>query len=329
MEDAIEKFPTQFDWHPAIEQSRQFGPFERYIVCGMGGSALGAWIVQSYGASPQIVIHRDYGLPRYSDDQLKKSLIILSSYSGDTEEVLDAASEAITRGLTIAILTTGGALLKLAKDHNIPYVQMPDVGIPPRMAIGLSMIGIARLMNDTDLEERIRQAGLSIQPKLNRAEAGQLAIALRGKIPLVYASESNAVLAYLWKIKFNENAKIPAFFDTFPELCHNELSGYDIADSTRALSGAFHLIFLSDDTDHMRIQKRMDITAHMLGARGIPVTYINVLGEESNIGRQGFEKAFYAALYADWVTLDMAQYYQVPDAQLTPLIAEFKKKMTE
>jgi len=329
MNEAIMRFTEQFDWQPHVENATHFNTYKNYIVCGMGGSALAPWLIKYYGAqSGSLMFHREYGLPIIAEDALKESLIILSSYSGDTEEVLDSAREAIERGFSIAMLTKGGRLLKLAQDHNLPYVLIPDMGLEPRMAIGLSMLGIARLMQNIELEDSIRAAGKTIDPAASRDEGQRIAEKLRSKIPLIYSSAANLPLAYIWKIKCNESAKIPAFYNAFPELCHNELSGFDITDSTRALSANIHAIFLEDDTDHPRIQKRMQIASQIFGEKGVPVEHVNLLGEASSVGRLGFEKAFYTALLADWVSLELAQYYHVPDAE-TPLIADFKRRMAE
>lgn len=328
MEDAITRFGEQFDWQPHIENAARFGKHKRYIVCGMGGSNLGTWLIKHYSPVTNLIFHRDYGLPVIGEDALKESLVILSSYSGNTEEVLDSAGTAIECGLPVAMLTTGGKLLKLAQDHNLPYVRMPDAGFEPRMAIGLSMLGCARLMENIEVEESIRVAGKAVNPNASKEEGRRIGQLLRGKVPLVYASAANVPLAYIWKIKFNESVKIPAFYNAFPELCHNELSGFDIADATRSLSSNLHAIFLEDDTDHPRIQKRIQIASQILQEKGIPVEHVNLLGEASSVGRLGFEKAFYTAILADWVSLELAHYYKVPDAE-TPLIADFKSRMAE
>ena len=144
---------------------------------------------------------------------------------------------------------------------------------------------------------------------------------LRGKIPVVWASHENLSLAFIWKIKFNETSKIPAFCNSMPEICHNELTGMDVIDSTRAIVDQVHVIMLEDESDHPRVQKRMQVAREMLGERGIAVERIQLDGI-------GFEKAFKSALLADWVSLSLADFYGVPNPE-TPLIAEFKKRITQ
>ena len=322
MEDSIARFGEQFDWEPAVENAGALGGHERYIVCGMGGSALAPWLIKHYGAkSGSLMFHREYGLPLISEEVLKSSLIILSSYSGNTEEVLDSGRNALEHGFTVAAITTGGKLLDFAREHGLPYVQMPEMNLQPRMAIGLSMLGIAKLMESADLEASIRTAGKAVSPLASKEEGSRIAAVLADKVPLVYSSAANLPLAYIWKIKFNETAKIPAFYNAFPELCHNELSGFDVVGSTRGLLSNMHVVLLEDATDHSQIQKRMQITGDVLRDRGVSIEYIKLVGE-------GFEKAFNNAILADWVSFNLARHYGVPDEE-TPLITDFKRRMAE
>jgi glucose/mannose-6-phosphate isomerase len=252
---------------------------------------------------------------------LRTTLLIASSYSGTTEETLDAVKIAFERGMHIAAISTGGALLDFAREHELPFVTIPDTGLEPRMAIGYSMLGLARLMGDSTLEMAIREGGKHSQAGALQSEGTALAQKLIGKTPLIWSSNANLPLAYIWKIKFNETSKIPAFCNSMPELCHNELTGFDVVDSTRDLFSRMHVIMLDDPKDHPRIQKRMHIAHEMLTARNIPIDRVSLKGD-------GFEKIFNAALLGDWVSLGLARHYGVPNPE-TPLIAEFKKKMTQ
>ncbi len=89
IEDTLRKFPEQFEWQPEVMQGEALRPHKNYILCGMGGSHLGAWLIKRYGGVFNIFIHRDYGLPELPPDIWADALVILSSYSGTTEEVLD------------------------------------------------------------------------------------------------------------------------------------------------------------------------------------------------------------------------------------------------
>lgn len=321
MKETLQRFGEQFMWEPSIEHSDVLRSYDRYVVCGMGGSHLGAWLLKRYGHAPNIIIHRDYGLPELPEGDWKNTLVILSSYSGNTEEVLDSGREALSRTLPLAALSVGGALLEFAKEHSLPHIQIPDLGLEPRMAIGFSMLGIARLIQRPDIEERVRDAGNTVDPFVYQKEGEQLATLLEHKTPNIYASASNTALAYLWKIKLNETAKIPAYMNVFPELSHNELCGLDVAEATSSLSSGTQFLMLRDTQDNQRIQKRMDVAEELLTERGMQVERIALLGE-------GFSKIFATSFLADWTVFTLAELYGVP-ALPTPLIAEFKERITK
>lgn len=325
MDDTIRRFPEQFDWDPVVEHHEMLGAYRHFIVCGVGGSQLGSSLIRSYGLPAQagprstMIIHRDYGLPDLPEGTLHDALVILSSYSGTTEETLDAGTKALARGLSIAAITTGGKLLAFARQHGLPHIVMPDRGLEPRLATGLSMLSLARLMGDRPLEESIRTAGKKAEPAADEIEGARLAGILHGKVPLMYTSARNAALGYVWKIKLNETGKIPAFCNVVPEMCHNELCGMDVVAATRPLSANMHALFLEDEDDHPRNRLRMRVAGEILEERGIPVEKVQLEG-------YGFEKAFRSSLLADWVSLSLARHYGVPDAA-TPLIADFKRRI--
>lgn len=322
MEETLSRFKEQFDWHPEVENAQQLGQFSHFVVAGMGGSHLGAWMIQKFDPMLELLIHRNYGFPPIPDTRIRNTLFIASSYSGTTEETLDSMKAAFDKGMHVAAVSTGGALLEFAREHQLPFITIPDTGLEPRMAIGFSTLAIARFIGNSALETAIRDGGKKINPSEDQVAGYALADKLRGKIPMVWASSKNMALAYIWKIKFNETSKIPAFCNVFPELSHNEFTGFDVVDSTRPLMEKLHIIMLEDSKDHPRIQKRMNITAQMLAERGIPVERIPLKGEH-------FHKLFATAIYGDWVSLGLARHYGIERPQETPVIAEFKKRMAQ
>lgn len=319
LEDSILRFRTQFDWQPEIMHQEALRPHKNVIIVGMGGSHLGPWMLKHYVGGKNIFIHRDYGLPDVSADVLNDALIILSSYSGDTEEVLDAGRVAMEKGYAIAAISCGGKLIDFARQHALPHIVVPDMNLQPRIAIGVSMLGIAKLMMSSDMEQVVRSAGQSIDPAAGREEGMRLAEALRGKIPVIYASSMNMPLSYLWKIKLNESGKIPAFQNSFPEMCHNELCGFDTAESTSMLSERFHAVLLDDATDHPRNIIRMKAVSDILREKSIGVSIVSLSGD-------GLARIFAGAVLADWVSLYLAAYYGVPD-EAVPLVEDFKKRI--
>src|SRR3989344_4090611 len=136
MEDTIKRFPEQFGWEPVVEHSDLLRAHKQYVICGMGGSQLGAMLIEAYGPAHNLILHKDYGLPPMSQEDAEQSLFILSSYSGTTEETLDAGREAFARGYATAALSTGGKLIEFAKKHSLPHIVIPDTGLQPRLATG-------------------------------------------------------------------------------------------------------------------------------------------------------------------------------------------------
>jgi len=323
MGEQILNFVEQFAWKPKLLRGERLPKNPTHIiVCGMGGSHLGARLLLRHDPTLPIFVHSDYGLPRESAERLRGALVVASSYSGETEETLDAALNAVEAGLSVAVITTGGALATFAEEHSLPLILVPKKGIEPRMAVGAFMLALARLMRDIELENNIREVGMNIDVRKGQTDGEALAKRLNGKIPLVYASALNAPLAYFWKIALNETAKVPAFYNLFPELCHNELSGFDIHEHTRELSAHISVIFLRDSDDHSRIAKRMDIMQELLEKRGLASANVEITGAN------GLGKVLNGTLAGVWTAIALAKEYGAPDA-ITPLISEFKNKMLE
>ncbi|MEK7554078.1 MAG: SIS domain-containing protein [Patescibacteria group bacterium] len=323
MEEQILNFVEQFKWKPELLRAERLPEkFSHIIVCGMGGSHLGAQLLLRHDPALPISVHSDYGLPREPKERLRDALIVASSYSGETEETLDSARSAVEDGLSVAIVTTGGALANFAEEYSLPLILVPKKKVEPRMAVGAFMLALAHLMRDTKLENKIREIGANIDVQKGRADGEALAKRLVGSTPLVYASTLNAPIAYFWKIAFNETGKVPAFYNIFPEVCHNELSGFDIYERTRVLSSNMSVIFLKDGDDHARINKRMRIMQELLAERSLTTINVEVFGNN------GLEKALNGTLSGAWTALALAKEYGTPDA-ITPLISEFKSKMKE
>lgn len=332
LRDVILNFASQFSYEPVIENAEGIKKTDKFIVVGMGGSHLSAGIVKvclatrdlTQPENPQLDlrIHRNYGLPELKEEILRESLVILSSYSGNTEEVIDAFLKAKEKGLSTAVITIGGKLLELAQENQTPYVQMPDTGIEPRFALGYSLKALLKILgNEEALKEMSTLVG-SLKPADYENQGRVLAEKLKGYVPIIYSSASNLELAYNWKIKFNETAKIPAFCNRLPELNHNEMTGFDVKESTKGLSEKFHFIFLKDENDDPRILKRMAILQKLYKERGLPVEVIELKGETV------FEKIFFSLILADWASFYTAEIYGVEPEQV-PMVEEFKKLISQ
>ena len=313
MEEAIKNFPKQFEWEPTIENSKFEIRNSKFLIVGMGGSHLAGDLIKTWNPSFGLIVWADYGLPA---EVLARAgpppLVIANSYSGNTEETLDAFNEALKKNLPLAAISIGGKLLELAKKNNVPYIQMPDTGIQPRSALGFNVRALLKLMGEDEALEATSQLASLLKPEELKDAGQQLAEKLKGFIPIIYSSNRNLAIAYNWKIKFNETGKVPAFYNVFSELNHNEMTGFgDVGKN-------FQFIFLRDSEDHLRVQKRMAVTQKILEDRGFNVNNFD-LNEEHK-----WYRIFKSLVIADWTAYHTALLYGHEPEQV-PVIEEFKK----
>ena len=139
MRKSILSFPEQFLFKPEIENGGKLNlrKFSKFIVAGMGGSHLSGDLVRAWKPELDIAVHSDYGLPPMSAAGRWNTLVIISSYSGNTEETIDAFKSALRRKMPVVAVATGGKLLEFAQEKHVPFIKLPNTGIQPRMATGL------------------------------------------------------------------------------------------------------------------------------------------------------------------------------------------------
>lgn len=265
------------------------------VVCGMGGSAIGAVLVKdliAHDTALPLFVSRGYTLPPFAD---RDTAVVCVSYSGNTEETLESFHNARLMGCPLAVITSGGRLGREAAAARVPTLTVPG-GMPPRAAVGHLFIPLLRLVSNlkiydvTDDEigsavrktrRLVRRYALDADPTGNTAL--QLAKKLYGKIPLVYSGGGLlGGLAYRWKCQFNENSKSMAFSNDFPELGHNEVTGWECPEKMRE---DLFVIMLRDVEDHPRVQKRMDITYSMLEPLTGGAVMIDSVGPQGREGR--------------------------------------------
>ena len=150
----------------------------------------------------------------------------------------------------------------------------------------------------------------------------ELAEKLKNKIPIIYASARNRAIAQIWKIKLNEGAKIPAFYNIFPELNHNEMIGFSAGDEALGLSKKFYFIILKDAEDNSLIARRMEITKDVLVKNGHQVEIV-LMSKGTR-----FQTMFSSIFLADWVALYCAEMYHVDPEEIL-MIEDFKKKIAD
>ncbi|MEK7081112.1 MAG: SIS domain-containing protein [Patescibacteria group bacterium] len=322
MYEAIKNFNKQFLYEPEIKNSGIQVKKSSFVAVGMGGSAHALLLLKTCKPELDITIHRDYGLPNIPIEELKNKLVILSSYSGNTEEVIDAFQKAKDKNLAMAVIATGGKLLSLAEENNVPYIKLPDTGIQPRSALGFSIKAFLKFIGEEDELKKIGLLATTLNSTDYEENGKILAEKMKNHIPVIYTSSRNLSLAYIWKIKLNETGKIPAFYNIFPEMNHNEMNGFDVKDSTKELCNKFHFIILKDAEDNPKILKRMEVLEKLYKNRNLRVETIEL--REKDI----WHKVFSSLVLADWIAYYTALGYGL-DPEQVPMVEEFKKLILE
>lgn len=270
MFELINNLPEQLKAAAQIAESAVLPRLRRpanVVVAGMGGSGIGGDILQGLigQVSPLPVITvKDYDLPATVD---KNSLVFAVSYSGNTEETLSCYEQALARKAQVIVISSGGRLTELAGQNRHPVVAIPT-GFPPRAAIAYLftplLVALCRFRLIPDLRADLRETvRVLTQYRLRyRARARSLARELKDKVPVIYSTSARFnPVANRWRCQFNENAKIFAHVNTFPELCHNEIVGMG---NPRAFARLSYILVLSDPGAHERNSLRYELTLEIL-----------------------------------------------------------------
>ncbi len=261
---------------------------ETIVVAGMGGSAIGGELLKDWARdriAVPIEVCREYSLPEYAE---KSTLVFVVSYSGETEETLSVFLDALKRGCMIVCLSSGGILQEFAKKLNIPYSCIPQ-GMTPRAAIPYLFIPLPIMLEKigsvsnvaSEISETIKilkQISDSNSPeKLSRENfCKQLASKICSTIPVVYGFGIYRAVAQRLKTQFNENSKVPAKWEFFPELNHNEIVGWEVEND---LAKHFSLIFIRDNEETKPIRQRIEITKELISKKSRKIFEIQSIGK--------------------------------------------------
>ena len=280
----------------------------KVVVCGLGGSAIGGDILKTLLSEKlelPIWVNRSYTLPRMVD---KKTLVFIVSYSGNTEETLSAYKETIKRESLAISICSGGKLRELSKKDKIPCLVVPP-GMPPRTTVGYLFISMLKILerlrgiDEGDYDELFRVLSeirdrFAPEAPLSKNSAKSLSQELAGKIPLIYGVEGlTDVAAHRLKTQFNENSKILAFWDVFPELNHNEIVPWE--DEGKTDFGQFYPIFIRDKEEGKRIKKRIEITQSIMREK---TKYTEIWTE----GKNPLTRVLSAIYIGDWLSFYLA-----------------------
>ncbi len=309
----INDFPKQ------IEQAVQIGKeakiklnikgIQNIVLTGLGGSAIGGDLLRSYLADElkvPFMVNRNYVLPEFVG---KNTLVIVSSYSGNTEETISAHKDAIKRKARILCISTGGVTAKIAKKFKQPWIQIPG-GLSPRAALGYSffplLVSLGKLglikSKDKDIRETVgllrTKAILYSNPESSKNAPLKLAECLKGMLPVIYSPvEHLDTINLRWRGQIAENSKQLSSGHVLPEMNHNELVGWKVLTD---LMKKMHVVFLKDAGTHKRVAIREKITKQIISQYAGMVTEIN------SEGKSLLARLFSLIYFGDWMSLYLA-----------------------
>ncbi|MGB9676721.1 MAG: bifunctional phosphoglucose/phosphomannose isomerase [Candidatus Bathyarchaeales archaeon] len=264
---------------------------EAIIVAGMGGSAISGELLKDWARDKiavPIEVCREYSLPAYAN---RKTLVFVISYSGETEESLSVYLDAIKKNCMTVCISSGGTLQKFAEKMNVPLLTVPS-GIAPRAALPYLFIPLLVLLEKLDLVSKVKSeisetldllkdVGAANAPDkpLNENFSKKLASEICGTVPVIYGFGIYRAVAQRLKQQFNENSKVPSKWESFPELNHNEIVGWE---SAFELAKFFSVIFLRDasyETEAMR--ERITVTQELMRKESVKIFEIQGIGKSA------------------------------------------------
>lgn len=273
-----------------LELPARYLDANKIVIAGMGGSAIGGDLAAEIAgpdSSIPILVLRDYELPAYVD---RHTLVIGSSYSGNTEETLAVFQKAHERGCSLVALATGGRLAELAQAWNTPLVSFHYTS-QPRAAMGfnlMSLLGILRAVGAVgDLTAALDEATALMDERMRELEpaspqahnsAKQLAADLYGRVPVVVGAGLLAPVARRWKSQLNENSKGWSYFEVMPEMSHNAVSGIHFPPG---VAEQFCMLFLTAAAVHPRNRLRFELTQQVFEGQGILCRRIDAPGQST------------------------------------------------
>ena len=310
---------------------KDYADVDKVVILGMGGSAIGGDLVRSLFLSqkkPIIFVSREYELPAFVDDH---TLVIASSYSGNTEETLSAFSQSLKKKCKKLAMTTGGELKGIAERTGVPVFVIDYKG-QPRAAVGYGVMSLIaflqtlRLVKNQssevesmtkELDRLIKELQETVPGSSNRAK--QLAAKFHGKLAVIYGAGILSEVAHRWKTQINENGKSWAFYETFSELDHNSIVGYQFP---RELVQSIYVVMLRSSVLNPRIMLRYRITGELLEQNGI--------GHETVESRaKGALSQMMGLIYlGDWVSYYIAILNEI-DPTPVKVIEYLKKRLSE
>ncbi len=285
---------------PSASLAESGSEIRNAIITGLGGSGIGGTILSEIVAnecSVPIVVNKDYFLPSFVNQH---SLVIVSSYSGNTEETVQAMEAALKAQAKIVCITSGGKIAELAKKNNCDMISIPG-GMPPRSCLGYSLTQLffilnkLRLIDDSFKSEMKRAIDLIVnEESFIKKEAAAIADFLYKKIPVIYAVDGYNGVATRFRQQVNENSKMLCWHHVLPEMNHNELVGW------AGGSEAFAVIILRNKSDFSRTQARIEISKEVFSK------HTRHVREIWSKGNSQLEKSIFFIHLTDWASCFLA-----------------------
>jgi glucose/mannose-6-phosphate isomerase len=278
---------------------------DNVVFAGMGGSALWALLSQTWPSyKVPFQVWRKYGLPTYVGP---KTLLIVSSYSGNTEETLSALEAGEKARAQIVVAASGGKLVEIAKEKGYPFTLLPKASQPRFGALNglkslVTILEKAGLVATADAEKTLHATSQFLKNEISnwlpdvatdKNPAKQLALEVAGTSPVIYAGPEMFPAAYKWKISFNENAKNVAWCNEIPEFSHNEFLGW----TSHPVDKPYSVIDLRSSFEHERVQKRFFVTEKLLSGQRPHPHVVDAKGESE------LEQLLYLVVFGDFVSL--------------------------
>lgn len=292
------------------------------IVTGLGGSGIGGTILSELvqGECPiPIIVNKDYFLPEFVNPN---SLVIISSYSGNTEETISAMQQAISKKAQIVCITSGGQIQEIAKQHGYDTIVIPG-GNPPRSCIGYSLVQLLKVIQfngfvKTDLLKQV-QDSITLLDKEKTAiqtEATTVAKTLFGKLPVLYSLGSCEGTVVRFRQQINENSKMLCWHHTLPEMNHNELVGWTEKNDSLAV------VTFRTSFDYERTIKRYEICKSLFTKYSASVTDITAKGNSK------LEQFFYLINIGDWISCYIADLKNIDPVEVN-VITNLKNELAK
>ena len=261
--------------------------YESLLIMGMGGSGVAGDVLKLFSnsqVSTEITVIKNYSIPKNLIE--KNPFCLFISYSGNTEETISGLNEAIENNFNWAVISSGGKLIELAKNHHKEFIQIPS-GLQPRAAFGYLSKAVSTFLDyneNTDFALQLNDAGSYLNELLEKAEeseieqlASKYSKAIMNKTCVIYGgTQITELVSSRWKTQINENSKSKAFIGSMPEVHHNEILSWQ-ADLDGSMEN-FIVIFLRSPHEHPQISKRFELTKKLLSDK---VEILNIFPKES------------------------------------------------